>query len=338
MSKYDALEGLDDLVSRVSKKKDKKEAVTIPPKPKKKTQPSEDPEGTFPDNKEPGTGRQIVRSPRMLPAKAAKKVNEVKDGAARGIVFGPGALGDKKTTQIRRETIINWLLDGHTLEGETLTLTELAQVLGVPKETVEYDLAKIKDQMAAMYEDKHNKEMPIMAYMLMEMKMQDRGRALTIHNLIMDDIEQADANSVTIIDPDTLKKKRLNNLTGRDRAAMYSSALQALDLAQKATNGLDNIFKVIGGPDRIKAILQSKALQGTGKGGHKMATIGDVQEALSQLPEFRSILPSSRKLSKLPQPGFIDVTPEEQELMKVGQQAREKKQRGKQVPASKDEE
>lgn len=331
MSKYDALEGLDDFLGTPKKKPKKPE-----PPPKKKAKPVvAEPEVRFPNNEVPGSNRQIVRAPRTVPAKAAKKIQKKKDEAARGIIFGPGALGEKRETQQRRELIVNWLLDGHTYEGETLSQTELAKVLNVPKETLEYDIAAIKERMSTFYEDKHNKEMPIMAYMLMEMKMQDRGRALNIHNLIMDDIDKADANVMTFKDPETGRSKTIGSLTGRDRAAMYSAALQAMDLAQKATNGLDNIFKMVGGPQRILAIIQAKALKATGgTGGHSMNTIGELQEAMASLPEFQALLPSTRKIKHLNPPTFITVTPEDQEIMNIGSRAREETRRKKQIPVS----
>lgn len=332
MARYDALEGLDDMLD--SKPKKKKQKV-VEPEPKKKPKRVEEPEVRFPGNTVPGTNRQIERSPRTVPMKSAKKIAKTKDDATRGIIFGPGALGGKRETQQRREQIVNWLLDGHTFEGESCTVTELAAALKVPKETVESDIAKIKEQMSGFYEDKHNKEMPILAYMLLEMKMQDRGRALTIHNLIMSDIEKADENVMTFVDPETHKKKTIGSLNGRDRAAMYSSALQALDLAAKSTNGLDNLFKIMGGPERIKQILQAKAIQGKGgKNGHSFNTMGDLQEAMQSLPEFQQLLPSTRKLKMLNPPSFITITPEDKEVMAVGMKARQDTKHKKQIPAN----
>lgn len=331
MSKYDALEGLDDLLETPKKKPQKPEPV----KKSKARPPVVEPDVRFPNNEVPGTQRQIVRAPRTTPAKAAKKIQKKKDDAARGIIFGPGALGEKRETQQRRELIVNWLLDGHTYEGETVSQSELAKILNVPKETVEYDIAAIKERMSTFYEDKHNKEMPIMAYMLMEMKMQDRGRALNLHNLIMDDIDKADENVMKFKDPETGKVKTVGSLGGRDRAAMYSAAITALDLAHKATNGLDNIFKMVGGPARIMAIIQAKALKATGgTGGHSMNTIGELQEAMASLPEFQALLPSTRKIRRLAPPTFIDVTPEDQEIMNIGARAREETKRKKQIPVS----
>ena len=168
MSKYAALEGLDDLVSGTGQKQPKKPE---PKPPKHKVKPTViEPEVRFPGNTVPGTNRQIVRDPRTTPAKSAKKIQKQKDDAARGVMFGPGSLGIKRETQQRRETIINWLLDGHTYEGETASETELAVKLGVSREALDRDIAAIKERMSTFYEDKHNKEMPIMAYMLMEMK------------------------------------------------------------------------------------------------------------------------------------------------------------------------
>jgi hypothetical protein len=323
-SKYDALDGLDALLGGKPEKKRGPAPGPKKDKPSRALPPYEEPEERFPGNKSPGTQKQIVRSPRVIPETyQAKKYNKTKNNAAAGIIFGPGALGEKKKTQQRRETVINWLLDGHSYEGENMSVTELATALNVPIETIETDLNRIKTQMALYYEDQHNKEMPILAYMLMEMKMQDRGRALAIHNQIMSDIDsETTENKIVEINGTGFKRA---GMSGRDKAAMYSAAINALDLAHKATNGLDNIFKLVGGPERVRAILQARAIQQGAGDGKQIGSMSDVQGMLMTLPEFQSVLPSQRKAGGLKTPGFLTMTAEDKEVMDIGEREYAKK-------------
>lgn len=280
----------------------------------------------FPGNKTK-EGMQIVRTPRLVvDPKIKKRAEEMK---ASSILTPATTLGAKKHTQERRELIIAWLLNGHMYDGRLMAASELAMALAVPMETLERDLSTIKQQFSDLYTDPDttDKELPAYAYMLLEMKMQDRGRALTLYNEIAEDI--VSMKTASEICDDAMGKGRNRKgiaISGRDLAAMRNAQLTALDVASKATSGLDSLFKMLGGPEKVQMIIKSKAVQvnnasngGTVVGGFSLETL---QDTIGQMPEFRSVLPSTRARDKSETPAFIDITPDDEEILEIGRGAR----------------
>lgn len=278
-------------------------------------------------SKKPEAGLQIVRHPRIaVDPKVKKRADEM---AASSLLTPVSGLGAKKHTQERRELIIAWLLNGHMYDGRLMAATELADALNVPMETMERDLSTIKQQFSDLYTDPAttDKELPAYAYMLLEMKMQDRGRALTLYNEIAEDIKAMKMGSEICNDAirDNGPRKKGVVISGRDLAAMRNAQLTALDVASKATSGLDSLFKMLGGPEKVQMIIKAKAVQlNNGNGDNKMGafSIETLQDTIGNMAEFRSVLPSTRSRDKTEMPSFLDVTPEDEEILEIGRTAR----------------
>lgn len=267
-------------------------------------------EPKFQDNKA-DDGTQIVRLPRIVPSKMNHAVNKISTGLAM-----TDPLGVKRETQERREQVIQWMLNGHTHEGQLTSITELSTQLNVPMETIEKDLIAIKGSFEKFYTENNVRDVTALAFMLMEMKLQDRGRALALHNIIMKDISDADENVIEFEDRTTGKKKKLGALTGRDRAAMYSAMLSSLDLANKATNGIDNLIKLSGGFQKLQQTIHAKSVQINNGNGMMMG--------MDQLQEFAAktlacVLPSARKSKDIKEiPATLELTEEDKAIMEIG--------------------
>lgn len=263
----------------------------------------------------------VVRTPRTTPTSATKKVDDFLEGAAM-MDTKKNPLGVSLVTQERREWVMGWMMNGHQHGGRLMTERQLAIALDTDEMTIKADISALKDRMGQFFVDQDNTEIPALAYVLMEMKFQDRGRALSIYNEIKSDIEEADEYAAEI--QRKVKNKELPftalkgayRLTGRDRAAMYSSALQALDLSNKATNGMDNLFKMAGGATKLQAILKAKNVQINNYNGASMN--------LQQLQEFASkelgvVIPSTRMLTGGETPATLDLTLEDKEVLAIGE-------------------
>ena len=310
-----ALRGLDKLGKKPKKpEKGKQQAVPAQEPPKLKTKGTRIPEQVFHDNKA-DDGSQIVRSPRVTPQKMSTAVNSMSTGLAM-----TDPLGVKRETQERREQVIQWMLNGHTHDGQLMSITELSATLNVPMETVEKDLVAIKGTFEKFYTENNVRDVTALAYMLMEMKLQDRGRALALYNIIRGDIQAADDNSLEFKDPKTGKIKKLGALTGRDRSSMYGAMLSSLDLANRATNGIDNLIKLSGGFQKLQQVIHAKNVQINQGNG--------VQVGMNELQEFARetlgvVLPSARKARNITEvPATIELTDEDREIMAIGEKAR----------------
>ena len=307
-----ALQGIE----RLNKKKKTTE------KPKQSPRESETPrlktstptQPIFNDNRD-DLGDQIIRTPRTTQRKMEYAVDKMSNGLAM-----TNPLGVKRETQERRELVVEWMLNGHTHEGQLLSVTALAETLHVPMETVEKDLVSIKGTFEEFYTANNTRDVTALAYMLMEMKLQDRGRALSLYNIIKGDITTADDNAVEFIDPKTHKTKKLGALTGRDRAAMYSAMLTSLDLANRATNGIDNLIKLSGGFQKIQQTINAKNVQ-INNGNGQMATMDQLQDFAAET--LSCVLPSTRKIKNIKNvPQVIELTDEDREIMDIGHKER----------------
>jgi len=302
-----ALAGLD----RLGKKAKKTEAIKKPSReaqelPKLKVKMPEQP--IFNDNKM-DDGTQIIRTPRTTPARMNHAVNTMQTGLAM-----TDPLGAKRETQERREEVVQWMLNGHTHDCKLMSVTELAATLNVPMETIEKDLVSIKGTFEKFYTENNVRDVTALAYMLMEMKLQDRGRALSLYNIIRGDIDTADENTVEF------KGKKLGALTGRDRAAMYSAMLSSLDLANRATNGIDNLIKMSGGFQKLQQVIHAKSVQ-INNGNGVMASTDQLQEFAAST--LSCVLPSARKVKNIRDiPAVIELTDEDREIMSIGEKER----------------
>ena len=267
-------------------------------------------------------GHMIVRTPRLAVDPKVKKSADILKEATAPLITAPNGFAVKRETQTRREIIIGWMLNGHMYNGELMSTTELAQQLSVPMETLERDLSTIKTQFSDFYTDPNrtDKELPAYAYMLLEMKMQDRGRALSLYNAIADDIKALKGED----ENENVGKVKRALLSGRDLAAMRSAQLSALDVANKATSGLNELFKLLGGPEKVVNLIKAKTVMLAQGNNNTMGNMSmDVlQDTIGSMPEFRSVLPSTRTRDKLPLPAFLDVTDEDKEILEIGAKAR----------------
>lgn len=258
------------------------------------------------------TAERPVRVPRTTPA---ARMNALERVAGNDTLLQKDVLGKQEHTEARREIVLAWMLNGHLHDGQLMTPTELAISLEMPLKTIEMDISTLKEKMADFHTTEDIKDVPALAHMLMEMKFQDRGRALALYNIIMGDIRQSDAVSAVmtkVVSPNS----KTGALTGRDRAAMYSAALSALDLSNKATNGMDSLFKMTGGAQRLQTIIKAKNVQINAGNGF---TLAQLQEFVTT--EMGGVLPSTRKLKgALPMPKILDLTPEDKKLMEMGNQ------------------
>lgn len=270
--------------------------------------------------------RTVVRVPRTTPTYMEKKVDNLLEGAS--MMDKPKfPLGAKEDTIERREWVLSWMLNGHQHGGRLMTERQLAIALDCEEMTIKQDMAALKTKMGDFFVDQNNTEIPALAYILMEMKFQDRGRALTIYNQIVQDIEDADEHAAFIHREvkaqrmSVMALKSANRLTGRDRAAMYSSALQALDLSNKATNGMDNLFKMAGGAAKLQNILKARNVQINNYNGN-MVSMAALQEFASK--ELGAVIPSTRMLTGEKTPTTLDLTLEDREILAIGEKERPK--------------
>ena len=260
-----------------------------------------------------GLSKQVIRVPRLAVDPKVKKDAEKLKEQGLATLSNLGAV--KSHTQLRRSHIIRWMLDGHTFDGALVSPAELAQKLDVPVETVERDLSVIKQQFSDLYTnpDTTNREMPAIAYMLLEMRMQDRGRALALYNEISADITEMKA-------PAEEGQGKKFRLSGRDLAAMRNAQLQALDVASKATQGLDSLFKTLGGPEKLTQLIKAKsvAISNGGVQNVQQLSMETLQERVGQMKEFRSVLPSTREKDQTQTPAFLDLSEEEEGVLRIG--------------------
>lgn len=294
-----ALEGLEIALGVKPKK--------APPKPKPKVvPPAPVVEAVYvPDN--------VVRVPRTTPANKTNKVAAYSDA---NTLLEKKGFAKTEETEARREIVLAWMLNGHLHDGQLTTVTELATALAVPTKTVQNDVATIKEKMGDFHTTEDLKDVPALAHMLMEMKFQDRGRALALYNIIMGDIDAADKFAAASMDKPQARKAE--GLTGRDRASMYSAALQALDLSNKATNGMESLFKITGGAKRLEAIIKAKGIT-INNNNIVMYTSAQLQEVAADA--LGGVLPSVRKINKqLEAPKVIELDAADLKVMDMGNQ------------------
>lgn len=305
MASFKSLEGLERLAPK--KKPVAKKVVVAEP-----TQPEVDYSTLF-------TGEPvIVRTPRVVPAARSAAVQKIKDSEHGTRMIATGRLGVAAETQARRQSVLEWMLNGHLYDGELRSVQELASILDVHPKVVESDIAKLKSKMADYHVEGDERDIPALAYMLMEMKFQDRGRALQLHNIIIGDIQEADAAANAPKEPDKpgVKPKKEYALTGRDRAAMYNAALQALDLSSKACNGMDQLFKLTGGAKKLADIIKARQLI-INNNNTLVVNSNTLQQFVGQ--EFAGILPSTRKAQpQLEAPASLTLDADELAVMEIG--------------------
>lgn len=309
-----ALEGIESLAPKKKKVVQPKVAVKTKPAPPPLTVPDEEPSLEDLLN-------IPVRTPRTTPTFLEKKKDSLLEGAAL-MDTKKTPLGKSADTQERREWVLGWMLNGHQHAGRLMTERQLAVALDSDELTIKHDMHALKDKMGEFFVDQDNTEIPALAYILMEMKFQDRGRALTIYNQIVEDIQEADEHAKFIMAEvkanrmSVMALKSANKLTGRDRAAMYSSALQALDLSNKATNGMDNLFKMAGGAAKLQNILKARNVQINNYNGPGMSR-QEMYDFASK--ELGAVIPSTRQLTGGNAPKVLDLTLEDQEVMAIGE-------------------
>ena len=265
--------------------------------------------------------QKIVRTPRTTPASQQKRVDKLVGGAAI-MDTKVGTMAKNQVTQERREWVLSWMLNGHQHGGRLMTERQLAIALDCDEMLIKADIAALKGKMSEFFVDENNTEIAALAYILMEMKFQDRGRALTIYNTIVGDIESEDERARDIADK--VKKRELpmealkyqHRLTGRDRAAMYGSALQALDLSNKATNGIDSLFKMAGGAQKLQNLLKARNVQVNIHNGNSY-NLQSLQEFASKA--MGAVIPSDRYLTGQSTPTTLELTPEEKKVMEIGE-------------------
>jgi hypothetical protein len=231
----------------------------------------------------------VVRVPRTTPAVKAGQVAEFSDAATLLHKHGLATNG-KEETEWRREQVLAWMLNGHLHNGDLCTVNDLAISLDTPVLTIQRDVSFLKEKMAEFHTTEDLKDVPAMAHMIMEMKFQDRGRALALYNIIMGDIKAADEMEVKSRQEGRMPQKG-GALTGRDRAAMYAAALSALDLSNKSTNGMESLFKITGGAQRLQQIIKAKNVIINQAGG--TVNVAQLQDMAANV--LGGMLPSVRK-------------------------------------------
>lgn len=276
-------------------------------KPKKKApkpQPVQEAEPEIPE-------QVIVRVPRTTPAPKADKVDAFSESPT---LLEKNPLGKKEETEYRREQVLSWMLNGHLFNGELCTVNDLAIQLDVPVFTIQNDVAVLKEKMAEFHTTEDLKDVPALAHMLMEMKFQDRGRALALYNIIMNDIKIADDKELKARNEGKMPQKG-GALTGRDRAAMYAAALSALDLSNKATNGMESLFKITGGAQRLQAIIKAKNVT---INNNTMVAVTHLQELAAN--SLGAVLPSIRKNNpELPAPKMLELNAEDLKILNMAE-------------------
>jgi len=291
-----ALRGVDSLGKKAKKVKKKKpveapQAQVLPPE-------------------------QIVREPRLTPARHEQHVAAMYSEMA---ITGDEAMAKGEHTQMRREEVRAWMMNGHTHNGVLVTESELAKCLNVPLKTVQIDIKELKDQHSKFFLGNDERDLPALAFALMEMRFQDRGRALALFNIIRNDIERSDAQTKELIqmrkDGKIASNVKIDALTGRDRASMYSAALAALDMANRATKGMDDLFKITGSGAKLQAIVKAHSLV-INNNNLNVMPVKMLQEFVSK--EFAGVLPSARRAGDLAVPKAIQMTDEDDEIMQIG--------------------
>jgi hypothetical protein len=258
------------------------------------------------------TQENVVRVPRTTPAPKIQRVNAFAEAET---LLERDGLGKQQHTEERREKVLEWMLNGHLFAGELMTVNELSESLGEFPKTIQGDVAAIKEQMGEFHTTEDLKDVPALAHMLMEMKFQDRGRALALYNIIMGDIRTADINEAKKASDG--KPSKFGGLTGRDRASMYSAALQALDLSNKATNGMESLFKITGGAQRLQAIIRAKNLT-INNNNTTLYTMGQLQELAADA--LAGVLPSIRRgRPELPMPKTLELDADDIQVLKLGE-------------------
>lgn len=267
--------------------------------------------------------KRVVRQPRVVPQELDRRVSRGKVVKKKfendGTVLSSN--GWTTETQLRREKVRRWMMDGHMFDGQIMSVHELAPQLGVPIQTIEHDIAKLKDQMKEFYASESEREIASLAYQVLEMQAQDRGRALSLYNRIVTEIDSE--KPIKLKGEDDGETLKFLKSSGRDKAALYTAASTALQQANRSASAMEQLFKLLDGPKKIQNILHAKNVQivgGGGKGG--MFTMEGMQEMLSTIPEMRSLLPSTRHADKLPMPAMLDITPEDEVVMEIGSKAR----------------
>lgn len=293
-----ALAGLEALANLGKSK------LTPKPAPVRHVAPEPEPEDI--DDTE-----RIVRVPRTTPASKSNQTQKLVDGDT---LIAKNGFGKSEETELRREKILAWMLNGHLHDGQLMTVSELAEALAAPTKTVQNDVATLKEQMGEYHTTEDLKDVPALAHMLMEMKFQDRGRALALYNIIMGDINKADAFEAA--QRETPQARKATGLTGRDRAAMYSAALAALDLSNKATNGMESLFKITGGAQRLAAIIKARNITVNNFNG-PVFTNAQLQEVVAN--EMGAVLPSTRKVQPmLEAPTAITLDAADHAILAIG--------------------
>lgn len=309
-----ALAGVESL-----KKKKKPVKVVQQPLAEKHEQPEEQEEAQ----------PVVVRVPRTTPSNLQKTVDKVAAGAG---ISDDGQLGKAVTTQLRRQQVMTWMLDGHMLDGELMSKDQLATKLGVPLMHVNQDIKTIKENMAKFYtEDDDTKEIAALAHMLLEMKFQDRGRALKLYNQVLADIRQADLDAERRHKTNPFAKGD-GKLTGRDRAAMYSTALAAIDLSNRTTNGMQDLLKLTGGAKKLQLIIKAKEIHLNQQNNLTATSSRSIQNMIADM--MGNVLPSARNNNKeLAVPNFLQLTEEDASIIEIGEEGHTKKSKAKVIDA-----
>lgn len=275
-----------------------------------------------PDNQSDAKPK-IIRIPRVASVKTQKRVDILTSGES---LSDNGKLGKSIETQARRQEVTAWMLNGHTHEGELCDVATLAIKLHVPKVIIDRDIKAIKERMAEFYtKDDDTRDIAALAHMLLEMKFRDRGQALALYNRVLEDLAVADA--------EVEKRKRENRfskqdgfgaISGRDRAAMYSTALAAIDLANRTTNGMESLLKLTGGAQKLQLIIKAKNVQLNRNNGTFNMEPTTIQSMIANM--MGNVLPSNRGQDKsLPLPGFLELDDEDKQIMAISEDKPKKK-------------
>lgn len=266
---------------------------------------------------------KIIRIPRVASVKTQKRVDILTSGES---LSDNGKLGKSIETQARRQEVTAWMLNGHTHEGELCDVATLAIKLHVPKVIIDRDIKAIKERMAEFYtKDDDTRDIAALAHMLLEMKFRDRGQALALYNRVLEDLAVADAEvERRKIENRFSKQDGFGAISGRDRAAMYSTALAAIDLANRTTNGMESLLKLTGGAQKLQLIIKAKNVQlNKGNGTFNMEPT-TIQSMIANM--MGNVLPSNRGQDKsLPLPGFLEFTDEDKQIMSIAQEKPSKK-------------
>lgn len=266
---------------------------------------------------------KIIRIPRVASVKTQKRVDILTNGES---LSDNGKLGKSIETQARRQEVTAWMLNGHTHEGELCDVATLAIKLHVPKVIIDRDIKAIKERMAEFYtKDDDTRDIAALAHMLLEMKFRDRGQALALYNRVLEDLAVADAEVQRRKDENRFSKQDgFGAISGRDRAAMYSTALAAIDLANRTTNGMESLLKLTGGAQKLQLIIKAKNVQLNRNNGTFNMEPTTIQSMIANM--MGNVLPSNRGQDKsLPLPSFLEFTDEDKQIMAIAEDKPKKK-------------